>query len=230
MQTDRWLVNTVDLFMVGARTTRYHILAACINDVDNIYGTVRGMSGMTHVDGGLGAITREHIRSGAARLFAERGFAATSVRDIARAAGVDASLVIRHFGSKEALFLATMSMEGGFGPLIDLPLDDLGRAIVRRVLEAGATRRDVYTALTRAADRADVRAYLVRMISQSIVDPIAARLSGPDPRLRARLIAALITGLLNGLWVLEDPELVDAPTDAVVDRYGAAIQTLLDGS
>jgi len=49
--------------------------------------------------------TRDVIARHARVLFAERGYAATSVRRIAAAAGVDPALVIRHFGSKEELFV-----------------------------------------------------------------------------------------------------------------------------
>lgn len=43
------------------------------------------------------------IRGSALRLFAERGYAATSIRAIAEAAGVSPGLVQHHFRSKEAL-------------------------------------------------------------------------------------------------------------------------------
>jgi TetR/AcrR family transcriptional regulator, regulator of cefoperazone and chloramphenicol sensitivity len=46
---------------------------------------------------------RARIRDAAIELFAERGGAATTIRDIARAAGVSAGLVRHHFGSKDAL-------------------------------------------------------------------------------------------------------------------------------
>ena len=46
---------------------------------------------------------KARLRDAALRLFAERGIEATSVRDIARAAGVSGGLVRHHFGSKEAL-------------------------------------------------------------------------------------------------------------------------------
>lgn len=44
----------------------------------------------------------------ARRTFALRGYEATSVREIARLAGVDAALISHHFGSKEALWLAVV--------------------------------------------------------------------------------------------------------------------------
>jgi AcrR family transcriptional regulator len=47
--------------------------------------------------------TRAVIRDEALRLFAERGSAAVTVRQIAAAAGVSPGLVIHHFGSKDGL-------------------------------------------------------------------------------------------------------------------------------
>ena len=44
----------------------------------------------------------------ARRIFALRGYEATSVREIARQAAVDPALIAHHFGSKEALWLAVV--------------------------------------------------------------------------------------------------------------------------
>ena len=56
---------------------------------------------------------RESVRAAliasAAQLFAERGPKAVSVRDVAKAAGVNHGLVHRHFGSKHGLLKAVMS-------------------------------------------------------------------------------------------------------------------------
>jgi AcrR family transcriptional regulator len=48
-------------------------------------------------------LTRDEILQAARRLFAERGYARTSVRDIARAAGVSAQTVYDSVGTKQAL-------------------------------------------------------------------------------------------------------------------------------
>jgi AcrR family transcriptional regulator len=48
---------------------------------------------------------REAIVKAALPLFARKGFAATTTKDLARAAGVSEPLLYRHFPSKEALYL-----------------------------------------------------------------------------------------------------------------------------
>ena len=50
--------------------------------------------------------TRTAIIDAAERLFAENGFAATSMRDISNASGVSHPLIHHHFGSKEELYRA----------------------------------------------------------------------------------------------------------------------------
>ena len=52
--------------------------------------------------------TRTKILRVAARLFAQKGFSGTSVRDIVSAAGENVSAVNYHFGSKQKLYQATL--------------------------------------------------------------------------------------------------------------------------
>ena len=65
-----------------------------------------------------------HIARAAARLFAERGFDATSVREIVEAAGVAKPTLYYYFGSKEGLAQA----------LITAPLSTLGSTLEQIVL------------------------------------------------------------------------------------------------
>ena len=55
-----------------------------------------------------GGDTKERILNTAERLFGEHGFAGTSLRAIAKNAGVNLAAIHYHFGSKEALLLAAL--------------------------------------------------------------------------------------------------------------------------
>ncbi|SEL91183.1 transcriptional regulator, TetR family [Roseateles sp. YR242] len=72
--------------------------------------------------------------------FAKRGYDATSVRDIARQAGVDPALIAHHFGSKEALWLAVVEhIAGQIDSLLVLAKSLRSRADLsprQRVIEA----------------------------------------------------------------------------------------------
>jgi AcrR family transcriptional regulator len=52
--------------------------------------------------------TKAHLMDASLRLFAKNGYAATSVKEIADAAGVNISLVSYHFGGKEGLYKACL--------------------------------------------------------------------------------------------------------------------------
>ena len=70
--------------------------------------------------------TKERMLDAAERLFAERGFAATSLRAITAAAGVNLAAVNYHFHSKEALLAAVFARR--LGPLNRQRLELLAQA------------------------------------------------------------------------------------------------------
>lgn len=63
----------------------------------------------TVLDATAPGMAREHLLAMAVREFAHRGFARTSIRDIARAAGLQPGSVYHHFASKDDLFVAAHS-------------------------------------------------------------------------------------------------------------------------
>ena len=165
------------------------------------------------------------IWSAATQLFTEKGYAATSVRDIGAAAGVDPSLVIRHFGSKEQLFLETMQLD--HNPLLEGPLETLGERFIESMLSSDEQVRGVFIALMRASDSGEIGSQLRTAHEDAFVAPIKQRLEGPDADLRARLAASLVGGLLYSLWVVGDETLAAADHREIVRRYGALLQALI---
>ncbi len=104
-----------------------------------------------------GSATRERLLSAAEQLLAERGSAATSVRDVLAAAGVaNASAVGYYFGSKEALVSAVerravervnAGRVAGLAALGSAPaLEDLVRAWVVPLVELSCSGRGPATA------------------------------------------------------------------------------------
>jgi len=79
----------------------------------------------------------ESILDRAAALFARRGFAKTSVQDVADAVGLSKAGLLHHFPSKDALWAAVLAQAGGLG---DRVLDQvrplpLGHERDRRALD-----------------------------------------------------------------------------------------------
>ncbi|MEV7429145.1 MULTISPECIES: TetR family transcriptional regulator [unclassified Nocardioides] len=179
-----------------------------------------------------GRSTRTAIAEAARRQFQAGGYAATSVRSVAAEAGVDAALVMRHFGSKEQLFLETIDVEGAFEQALDGPPERLGERLVTLVLDdrLGRVFRTTYRAMIRATDSDQVRTRLLEAMETTLAAPIAGRLEGEDVELRSRLVAAQVGGLLEALAILEDPVVTAAPPERVARWYGAAVQALVDGA
>jgi AcrR family transcriptional regulator len=176
---------------------------------------------------GASGSTRDAIAASAGRLFSERGYAATSVRDIAAAAGADPALVIRHFGSKEKLFLDTVQLGLEPQPLLEGPLETLGERFLEYVLTADDRVRGVFLALLRASDADEIGPRLREIHDETFVAPLLSRLDGPDAELRARLAAALVGGLLYSLWVVGDDRLAAADPRDLIRRYGGLLQSLI---
>lgn len=77
----------------------------------------RGRPARTSADTGPDARTR--ILEAARTEFSERGYDKTSVRGIARAAGVDSALVHHYFGTKDEVFAAAIELS--FEPALLVP-------------------------------------------------------------------------------------------------------------
>src|SRR6201992_505331 len=96
---------------------------------------------------------RKAIVAAAVPLFARNGFAGTTTRELAAAAGVSEALLFRHFPSKQSLYreILTLGCEGdpAFEELASLPASTataigIVRFMVRRfVLGVGAERREL---------------------------------------------------------------------------------------
>lgn len=84
--------------------------------------------------------SRARIRETAIRLFGQDGFDATSVRDVAKAAGVSAGLVLHHFSSKDELRLACdrYVVEAFLGRKDELTYGDASAAIARWLSDVDA--------------------------------------------------------------------------------------------
>lgn len=175
-----------------------------------------------------GRATREAIANAATEMFTEHGYDGASVRAIAAKADIDPALVIRHFGSKEELFLEVMQSGTGIKEVLDGPLEDVGRRMVAYFLsEDSAPFRNALVPLSQAAHHPRIGAELRKRSKELFMVPLIERLDGDDCELRVMLAAAQMSGLLNALCVQRREELLSADTDRIVEIYGDAMQAVL---
>lgn len=182
---------------------------------------------MTDIE--VGRSPRDLIADRARDLFETHGFAGTSVRQIAAGAGVDPSLVIRHFGSKEGLFLTVIGLECYVSPPLDGPLEGLGRRLAGFILAPEQLDfRIRLSVLVRASDREAVREGLRLTVRRMFVDQLVEIMPGNDREARAQLISAQLGGVVQSAST-DNSELLDSvDRDRLVDLFGRAIQALVD--
>ncbi|MDO0929156.1 TetR family transcriptional regulator [Streptomyces sp. TG1A-8] len=165
----------------------------------------------------------------AARYFlARHAHADITLRAVAERAGVSPPLVLKYFGSRDALFARVMSFDTDADELLAAPLEDLGRHMVRHVLTSQRDRgadpllRIAFAPLHGAHGdvlRANFRA--------QVTDRLAARLTGPEAALRAELAVAALLGLGVMYGIARGPRLREADAEALADRYGPLVQAQL---
>src|SRR5580692_4117959 len=79
--------------------------------------------------------TRQRLLEEARRLFRERGYAATSLEQIAEAAEVTKGAIYGHFSSKEDLLLSAIEASRGTTPEYMTMLNDRSRPLSERLAE-----------------------------------------------------------------------------------------------
>ncbi|WP_344948747.1 TetR family transcriptional regulator [Actinomadura miaoliensis] len=142
--------------------------------------------------------TRRRLLEAARDLFGEHGYDGVTVRMIAAAADANVALVHRYFGSKAGLFAEVLEGESALAGLI--AAGDAA-ALPRRLAEhvVRAVHRTVPGPLPRMIDRSvgnpEVQLILSEHTERVLVEPLVARLDGPDARARAALAAQLIMGV-----------------------------------
>ncbi|KUF16931.1 MULTISPECIES: TetR family transcriptional regulator [Streptomyces] len=172
--------------------------------------------------------TKAAIMRAARHLLARHAHTDITLKAVAERAGVSAPLVLKYFGSKDALFARIMSFEEDAEAVLDAPLDGLGRHMVRYLLTSQAERgadpilRIVHAPLHREHGyvlRANFRTQVVRRLGD--------RLSGPDAGLRAELAVGMLLGLGVMYGIARGPHLRAAAIEEITDRYAPAVQACL---
>ncbi|MCT9110781.1 TetR family transcriptional regulator [Streptomyces mirabilis] len=176
--------------------------------------------------------TRDRILDAAREEFSERGYEKTSVRGIAKAAGVDSALVHHYFGTKEQVFEA--AIEGAFAPALaaptaveDGPLDTVGERLTRFLLgiwENPTTRTPLLAIVRSAVNNETAAAVFRRLVAAQLLRRIAGRLDLPDAELRAELAAAQLVGVAMLRYVIKVEPLASADVERIVERVAPVVQ------
>lgn len=177
-------------------------------------------------------LTRAAIVTAAEALFAAKGYEATSVRDIAAAAEVNAGLIHTYFGSKQRLFeivvARLLSPEG----LLQGDLETLGHRLARyTVKETDAEQRmRGLQLLIRCAASPIASRTVHRIFSDDIVRPLSERLKGPHAAERAALVSAFLCGFGLLQRIVRLDEICNGDQDTLIAYLAGATQNCVDGA
>lgn len=182
-----------------------------------------------------GEDTRSGILTAARAEFAEQGYDATSLRGIARRAGVDPALVHHYFGSKEQVFVAAMELPFEPAELLPQVLDGdpegLGERLVRLFLRIWADPdfRTPMLGMLRSALTGEQGAAMLREFVGSALLARIAEAAGPVDRLRLEAAAAQMVGVVLLRHVVRMEPLASATEDEIVAVVAPTLQRYLVG-
>ena len=183
------------------------------------------------------ADTRDRILDAAREEFAERGYDKTSVRGIAKAAGVDSARVHHYFGTKEQVFGA--AVEVALVPalavrdaVLEVPLDDVGERLTRFLFglwENPVTRRPLLAIVRSAVNNEAAATVFRRLVSAQLLRRIAGEIDAPDAELRAELAAAQLVGVAMMRYVIKIEPIASADPEQIIARVAPVVQGHLTG-
>jgi AcrR family transcriptional regulator len=191
---------------------------------------------------GARGTARDSLLDAAARVFAERGYRATSVDDVAAAAGLSKGAVYWNFDGKEALFFALLEerLDRGAAALFGLTAgasaeQETAQSVSRGVHSLVDEQRDAFLLLQEywalaARDARLRRRYLKRQ--RALRDGLAATLearhstTGVPLTVPAERVATAVLALATGLAM---EELVD-PDAVPEDLFGEMLSLIYDGN
>lgn len=181
--------------------------------------------------------SREHILATARRLFAEHGFDGTSLRQVARDAGVDPAMIHHFFKGKDELFALSVALPADPAQVLDgvdqQDPDHRAEAIVRAVLRLWESpAQHSLVAFIRGTIGSKAKTLLLReVVTRTIISRIMAGIPGPplEVALRGNLVATQMVGVMLVRYVVKLEPLASASPEDVVRLVAPNVQHYLTG-
>lgn len=181
-------------------------------------------------------VLMDRIVGSARESFAEHGWAGTTLRAVARDAGVDPRLVSYYFRDKSALLQACLEPPPGYleriAAIAASPLPQRGSALVRTLLSAWnspATAGVLRSIVLTAAHEPVARDRLGFIFRESMIGAVARELDDDERLLRAGLVASQLVGLAMTRYLWRLQPIAGLPDEVVVALIGPTVQAYLDG-
>ena len=178
--------------------------------------------------------TRSAILSAARKRFAADGFERTTIRAVAADAGIDASMVMRYYGSKDGLFSAATDIPLHLPDLAAVGRKRLGEALVRHwveLWERGDSSQVLILLLRSAITNQSAAEQLRTIFTAQVMQAVGQVVDDPaEAATRAGLVSSQMLGLALTRYILQLPPVVALDPETIVAGVAPTIQRYLTGS
>lgn len=171
--------------------------------------------------------TKAAILRAARERFAADGYERATIRAIATEAGIDPSMVMRYYGSKENLFARAAQFDLRLPDLSAVPRRKLGETLTRTLLERWDQSDALPIMLRAAMTNAAAASQLQAIYRDQLTASVAAIAPAAEAQERAGMVATQALGLAICRYVLKFPPLAEMPGDQVVARFSPTLQRYL---
>ena len=177
--------------------------------------------------------TRAAILAAARRRFAADGFERTTIRAIAADAGIDPSMVMRYYGSKDGLFSAAADLDLQLPDLASVPREQLGETLVRHWVERweGGSSDELLIVVFRSAITNEAAAERLRTVFGAQVAKAIATIvdDRAEAATRAGLVSTQMLGLALCRYILRLAPVVALDLDTLIATVSDTVQRYLTG-
>jgi AcrR family transcriptional regulator len=174
------------------------------------------------------AATKEALLQAASELFTERGFSATTVRDVAARAGANQALLFRYFGSKQELFAAVLTRNSE-QVIAELSAEELPRQLLINLLDSAEPNGEhPLVAMLRSWSDERAAGMLRGELGARYTERLSELSDAEDAQLRADLVLAWVFGIGMVRSVLGKSPLAEADPEVIVRYVTRAASVLLE--
>jgi AcrR family transcriptional regulator len=172
----------------------------------------------------------------ARNLFARNGIDKSSIRAIAKDAGVDPALVHHYFGTKTQLFAAAIHIPidpmDVIGPLRQVPVERIGYVLPSLLLPLWDSEMGKGFIATLRSILAGGEVSLIRSFLQEVIAvEVGNRVDNPpgSGRIRVQFVASQLVGVVMARYILELDPFKSLPVEQIAETIAPNLQRYLTG-
>jgi AcrR family transcriptional regulator len=174
--------------------------------------------------------SREAILAAARRRFTEHGYERTTIRLVAFDAGVDPSMVMRYYGSKDGLFAAAVETDLQLPNLSACDSADAADVLARHFMtlwrsgDGGSLTLLLRSAMTHEAAAEHLRSVFAEQVAPMVRTMLGA---SAESDVRAGLVSTQLLGFALTRYVLHLQPMVDIDDDEFIALTAATLRRIL---